>query len=79
MLGDERHDGDHGETAIVEFTGSLSLDGLGANVGKVNLGKDNFRQLASHHVVRLFDFRGDFGNQNGGKDLCLACGIDVKE
>jgi hypothetical protein len=29
--------------------------------------------------VRLFDFRGDFGNQNGGKDLCLACGIDVKE
>ena len=70
---DKGHDGNHGETAIVQLTRSLGLEGICVNIGKVNLGKDNGGQVTSHHVMRLLGFRGDFGNKNGTNNLRLSC------
>jgi hypothetical protein len=70
---DKGHDGNHGETAIVQLTGSLGLEGIRVNIGKVNLGKDNGGQVTSHHVMRLLGFRGDFSNKNGANNLGLSC------
>jgi hypothetical protein len=70
---DKGHDGNHGETAIVQLTGSLDLESVSVNIGKVNLGKDNLGQVTSHHVMRLVGFRGEFSNKNGTNNLCLSC------
>jgi hypothetical protein len=67
------HDGNHGETAIVQLTRSLGLEGIRVNIGKVNLGKDDGGQVTSHHVMRLLGFRREFSNKNGTNNLCLSC------
>lgn len=73
VFADERHDCNHGETAVVEFSRSLDFEGGLVDARKIDLGKDHLWEASTHHVVWLLGFSGDFGNEDSGDDLCLTC------
>lgn len=69
--GDERHDGDHGKSSVVQFTALLDLQCFGVNSRKVNRREDNGRHGSSLHVVSSLAFGSKFGNEDCSQDLCL--------
>jgi hypothetical protein len=71
-LRDERHDGDHGKTSVVEFTVLLYLHGIGRHSREVNWWENHGWQRASLGVVDILGFGSDLGDEDGGKDLSLS-------
>lgn len=63
---------DHGESSVVELSILLHLQCIGADLGKVHLGKDNFRHGSTHHVMRFLGLDGELGNKDKEDDLGLA-------
>jgi len=72
VSGDERHDGDHGKTSVVELTVLLLLQSLGIDVREVNWRENNSGKGSSLGVVGGLRLSGDLGNEDGGKDLGLS-------
>jgi len=72
-LGDESHSSNHCQTAVVEFTGALSLQSLCTDTGEVNWWENHAWQISSLHVVgSLVSLSDKFGNEASEEDLCLA-------
>ena len=67
------HNGNHGQSSIVEFTVLLALHNFRTNTTRVHLGPNQFRRGSTHHVMRLLQFLITFGNKNGSNNLPLAC------
>lgn len=70
--GNEGHDGNHGKTAIVQFTVLLSLQSFLADTREINRGEDNGGQRSSLHVVGTLGFRRKFGNKDSSQNLGLS-------
>jgi hypothetical protein len=68
----EGNNGNLSQAPIVQFATLLGLESDRVHFGEVKLGKDNRREWATHHVVRLVGFRCNFGNQDCAKNLSLA-------
>jgi len=69
---EERHDGNHGKTAVVELRGSLFLESLSVNSGEVNRREYYGRKVSSLGVVGLLGLSYHLGDEYGGKNLGLS-------
>ena len=70
--GDERHDGNHGKTSIVEFSALLGLQCFSRDLGHIDRRENDGRHGSSLHVVGALGFSGEFGNEDSSQDLCLS-------
>lgn len=68
----ERHNCDHGKTAIIQFSVLLELHCLFANPREVNWWENNSGSSATLHVVGSLSFRSEFRAQDGEQDLALS-------
>ena len=72
VCGNEGHDSDHGESAIVQFSVLLDLQSLSAHPRKINGREDNCGVRTTLHVVSSLRFRRKLGNEDGPQDLSLS-------
>ena len=72
--GNERHDGNHSKTSIVDFTGSLAVHKSIAHTGEVDSRENHGWELSSLCVVFALGFADPFGDEDSGQDLGLAFG-----
>lgn len=72
VSGNEGHDSDHGESAVVQFSVLLDLQSFSAHAREVNWREDNGGEWSSLHVVSSFGFGSKLGNEDSGQDLSLS-------
>mmetsp|Transcript_37589 Transcript_37589/g.76678 ORF Transcript_37589/g.76678 Transcript_37589/m.76678 type:complete len:225 (-) Transcript_37589:72-746(-) len=70
--GNERHDGDHGEAAVVELSILLLLEGGRIDAGEVDGGEDDGGEVSTLGVVGSVGLGDDLGKEDGEVDLGLA-------
>ena len=68
----EGHDGDHGETAVVELGGLLLLESLGVDAREVNRREDDGGEVAALSVVSAPGLGDELGEEDGEVDLLLS-------
>ena len=68
----EGHDGNHGQTSVVQFTALLDLHLLWVRGSKVDWGEDNGGKVSSLCVVSSSVFGYNLSKENGEVDLSLA-------
>ena len=68
----ERHNSNHGQSSIVQFTILLDLHGGIIDRGKVNRWEDDGWGLSSLGVVGSVGFRDDFSKEDQANDLLLS-------
>ena len=68
----EGHDGDHGQTSVVQFPVSLCLHCGFVNTGEIDRREDDSRKVSSLGVVGTAGLRDDFGKEDQSNNLLLA-------
>ena len=70
--GNERHDADHGKTAIVELSAAFLLKSFRVYAGEVELGEDNLGERTTLGVVGALGLGLKLRKEDGSDDLGLA-------
>ena len=76
--GNKRHDGNHCQTSIVQFTVLLLLQCGSINRREVNRREDDGGQGSSLGVVCAIGFGNDFGKEDQSDDLLLSCNYEMR-
>jgi hypothetical protein len=69
---DERHDGDHGKTSIVQFSVLLNLHCDFVNTGEIDRGEDNSWKSSTLGVMGSLGLSDDLSKEDGSNDLLLS-------
>ena len=62
---EEGHDGDHGETSVVQFRDPLPLQGGRIDVGEIDGGEDHAGHVPALHVMSTLGFRDQLRDEDG--------------
>ena len=73
--GNKGHDGNHGQTPVVQFSTLLDFHLFGIAGGEVDWRENNGRHRSALCVVCSLRFSDNLGEENGEVDLGLACMI----
>lgn len=71
--GNERHDGDHGKTSVVQFSGSLDLHCGFIDRSEVDWWEDDSWKVSSLCVVNPVGFADEFSKEDHSVNLLLSC------
>eukprot|EP00558_Chaetoceros_sp_UNC1202_P001243 CAMPEP_0197260048 /NCGR_PEP_ID=MMETSP1429-20130617/83837_1 /TAXON_ID=49237 /ORGANISM="Chaetoceros sp., Strain UNC1202" /LENGTH=217 /DNA_ID=CAMNT_0042724279 /DNA_START=159 /DNA_END=812 /DNA_ORIENTATION=- len=69
---DERHDGDHSKTPVIELAAPLGGEDILINIGEVELGEDDLGKGSSLGVVYILGFSLELSNEDGSDNLGLS-------